>query len=180
MFSEGLLGYKLIPEAEKHFYDTMPGMTLIRPMPQTIYWFMVGPIPRAFWTTKPIDPVWEWYNFAFTGGRHSTGGTTISQGLVGYWYFRYGIPGIIQGGILLGWLMLIAERALQTSAGKPMRVLFSLAFLTWLFRVFRGFNFNDLYPLIIGGILLFVVIKLLNVSTAKPAANISTRPVGMT
>lgn len=176
MFSEGLLGFALIPDVEKHFYDSVPGMTIVRPIPQTIYWFLVGPIPRALWTSKPIDPVWEWYNFAFTGGRHSTGGTTISQGLVGYWYFRYGIPGLIEGGLLLGWLMLVAEKALQRSEGMPMRVLFSLGFATWLFRVFRGMNFNDLYPLMIGGLMLFVIIKVVNTSTAPPYQQISTTP----
>lgn len=178
MFSEGLLGYALIPEVEKHFYDTVPGMTLIRPIPQTAYWFLVGPIPRAIWNNKPIDPVWSWYNFSYTGGRHSTGGTTISQGLVGYWFFRYGLSGVIQGGLLLGWLMMVAERALQRAQGKPMRILFSLGFATWLFRIFRGLNFNDLYPLMVGGLLLFVIIKVINMATAPPYQQISTQPVG--
>ncbi|MCC6579288.1 MAG: O-antigen polysaccharide polymerase Wzy [Phycisphaeraceae bacterium] len=162
MFSEGLLGYALIPEYEDFFYDRFPGEMIVRPLPQTLYWFAVGPVPRALWTTKPIDPVWEWYNTAFTGGRHGISGTTISQGLVGYWYFRYGISGIIQGGLLLGWLMLVAERALQTAQGRPLRILMTLAFATWLFRIFRGMNFNSLYPLLIGGVLVYLVIVALN------------------
>jgi len=162
MFSEGVLGYALIPEFEDFYYNRIPGETLIRPIPQTAYWFAVGPVPRALWKTKPIDPVWEWYNLAFTQGRHGISGTTISQGLVGYWYFRYGIAGIIQGGLLIGWLMSVAEKSLQTSEGKPIRILISLAIATWLFRIFRGVNFNSLYPIIIGGIALYIMIKVIN------------------
>lgn len=166
MFSEGLLGYALIPEQSDHFYNNVPGEMFIRPIPQTLYWFLVGPIPRALWTSKPIDPVWAWYNFEFTGSDSTYKGTTIAQGLVGYWYFRYGISGVIQGGLLLGWLMLIAEKAMQRSAGSPMRLMFSLALATWLFRSFRGVNFNDLYPIIIGGVLLYITIKFINTATS--------------
>ncbi len=168
MFSEGLLGYAMIPDVENHYYNQVPGEMLLRPIPQTLYWFLVGPIPRAIWTTKPIDPVWAWYNYAFTGGRHATGGTTISQGLVGYWYFRYGLAGVIQGGLLIGWLMRVAEKSLQNAQGKPIRILFSLGFATWLFRMFRGVNFNDLYPLIIGGVVLYVLIQMFNLTVTRP------------
>ncbi len=171
MFTEGVLGYALIPDYDDFFYNKTPGEMIVRPLPQTLFWFIVGPVPRALWTTKPIDPVWEWYNFSFTQGRHGIGGTTISQGLVGYWYFRYGLSGVIQGGLLLGWLMLIAERALQTCQGKPIRILMSLAFATWLFRIFRGVNFNSLYPILIGGVVLFVVIHMVNTASGTRPQN---------
>jgi hypothetical protein len=176
MFSEGLLGYVLIPEIEPFFYDSFPGMTLIRPIPQTLYWFGIGPIPRALWTTKPIDPVWAWYNYSYTGIDATVRGTTVAQGLVGYWYFRYGISGIIQGGLLLGWLMLVSEKALQRSAGSPIHLMFSLALATWLFRTFRGVNFNDLYPILIGGIMLYFVISAINLVTGPTTSQVQLRP----
>lgn len=169
MFSEGMLGYALIPDEADFFYNSIPGEKLLRPIPQAIYWFLVGPIPRALWTTKPIDPAWEWYNTVYTGGRSTIAGTTISQGLVGYWYFRFGLAGVIQGGLLIGWLMSVAEKSLQHASGKPMRILMSLAFATWLFRIFRGVNFNSLYPILIGGALLYMVIHVYNAATVPPA-----------
>ncbi|MFG0247704.1 MAG: hypothetical protein ACF8OB_02365 [Phycisphaeraceae bacterium JB051] len=169
MFSEGLLGYQLVPEQMDFYYNNRPGEMMIRPIPQTAYWFAVGPIPRAIWNGKPIDPVWSWYNYQYTGTDATVRGTTIAQGLVGYWYFRYGLSGIIQGGLLLGWLMLVSEKALQRCAGSPMHLMFSLALATWLFRSFRGVNFNDLYPILIGGVMLYFVISFINLATAPPA-----------
>jgi hypothetical protein len=180
MFSEGLLGYHLVPEQMDFYYNRRPGEMLVRPIPQTLYWFTVGPIPRALWNNKPIDPVWSWYNYQYTGNDATVRGTTISQGLVGYWYFRYGINGLIQGGLLLGWLMLVSEKALQRSAGSPMHLMFSMALATWLFRTYRGVNFNNLYPILIGGFALFIVIKFLNLIIVPPNTQIYTQSVNRT
>ncbi|HAI12883.1 MAG TPA: hypothetical protein DCM28_14335 [Phycisphaerales bacterium] len=175
MFSEGLLGYAIIPEHLDYFYNNVPGEAIVRPLPQTLYWFSIGPVPRALWKTKPIDPAWQWYNYEYTGVDATLQGTTIAQGLVGYWFFRYGISGVIQGGLLLGWLLLVSEKALQRSAGSPMHLMFSLALGTWLFRSFRDVNFNDLYPILIGGLMLYVIITFINLSTATPASQVQLR-----
>ena len=159
MFSEGLLGYHFVPNEADFFYNRYPGETILRPMPQTAYEFFIGPIPRALWHGKPIDPVWSWYNSISTGSEQGISGTTIAQGLVGGWYFRYGLSGVIQGGLLLGWLMVLAERGLQTAGGRPISILMSLAFATWLFRCFRFFNFHELYPLLIGAAGLWAIIR---------------------
>jgi len=159
MFSEGLLAWNTIPDKKDFFKDNIFGMQIpcagmIRALPEQLYWFVIGPIPRALWTSKPIDPLWEWYNQAYTGGVNGTVGTTISHGLVGSWYFNYGAFGAIEGALLVGWLMGIAERSLQHSDGRPMGILMSLAFSVWLFRLYRDFIFIDLYGLMIGGVVL--------------------------
>ena len=159
MFSAGLLGYHYIPRDADFFYSRFPGESVLRPLPQTVYEFAVGPVPRALWRSKPIDPVWAWYNAVSTGSEQGLEGTTIAQGLVGGWYFRYGLAGVIQGGLLLGWLMRIAERALQTSQGRSISILLSLAFATWLFRSFRLLNFHELYPLLIGAAGLWILVR---------------------
>lgn len=160
MFSEGLLGYELIPREVDFFYNRIPGEALVRPIPQTLYTFLIGPIPRVIWKSKPIDPVWSWYNAAVTGSEDGSVGTTVAQGLVGSFYFRYGLIGVIQGGLLMGFLMIIGERALQNAAGRPIVILLSLGFLTWIFRCYRDLNFHGLYPLIIGAVGLWVAIHI--------------------
>jgi len=159
MFSEGLDGFELIPDQRPFFYGDFPGEGLVRAMPQTAFWFLVGPIPRALWTEKPIDPAWAW-RAGGKGVADDMQGTTVSSGLVGYWYFRYGWMGVVQGGLLFGWLLVIGERAIQTSEGRPMRLLIALGFCIWLFRSFRDFNFVDLYPVLMGAVLLFGFIRL--------------------
>src|SRR5208282_1100028 len=103
MFSEGLLGFMYIPDQQNYFYNDFPGEMVIAPIPHFILWAAIAPMPRAIWTSKPIDPSWKWYNAISTGrstlGGGAAEGTTISEGIVGYWYFRFGLPGVIEGGI---------------------------------------------------------------------------------
>ncbi len=150
MFSEGLLGYSLIPETRPFFYDRFPGEVILRPVPDFAFHLITHPIPRALWTSKPLDPLSEWYNATYTGRGEGREGTTISHGLVGSWYFKYGLAGVIEGGLLMGLLYSIAERALQKSAGRPMVIMMSLGLLTWLFRCFRDVTFPELWALLLG------------------------------
>jgi hypothetical protein len=167
MFSEGLLGYSLIPEVHPFFYGDFPGEGAFVAIPKTAIDFVVGIIPRALWHDKPVDGLWEWYNHVYQGtGRE---GTTISKGLVGSWYFKYGIVGMMEGAVLVGWLMGVSERALQFSNGRPMHIMFSLAFATWLFRTFRDFAFPDLYGVVLAAILLCILIPLLRPIMGVPA-----------
>jgi len=158
MFSEGLLAYNLIPEVRPFFYDRFPGEAIIRPLPDFAFMLIIHPIPRALWTSKPVDPLSEWYNAAYTGRGEGREGTTISHGLVGSWYFKYGLAGIIEGGLLMGLLYAIAERALQKANGRPMVIMMSLGLLTWLFRCFRDVTFPELWALLLGfGVLALLV-----------------------
>lgn len=160
MFSEGLMGFSFIPEHHDYFYNQIPGEMVVLPIPNFLFWAAVAPMPRALWTTKPIDPTWEWYNAVFTGRSTAGGGgiegTTISQGIVGYWFFRFGIFGVVEGGLFMGWLLGCAERALLNNRGRPMAVLVALGVLSWLFRAFRDIGLQDLTQVFValGGIVL--------------------------
>jgi hypothetical protein len=148
MFSTGLIGFKMIPNEHDYFYNTYPGEVVIMPIPNFLYWAAVAPVPRALWTSKPVDPSWKWYNAVFTGrstvGGGAVEGTTISEGIVGSWYFRFGIAGVIEGGIFMGWLMGVFERALYNNNGRPLAFFAVLALLTWIFRTYRDPDFQDL------------------------------------
>ena len=74
---------------------------------------------------------------------------------------------MIQGGLLLGWLMIVAERALQTAGGRSISILMSMAFATWLFRCFRFFNFHELYPLLIGAAGSWAIIRVEHAITRR-------------
>ena len=154
MFSEGMLGYYLIPETRPFFYDRFPGEAVIRPIPEFVFNLVTHPIPRALWTSKPVDPLWQWYNSMITGKGTGLEGTTVSHGLVGSWYFKYGIAGIIEGGLLMGLLYSIAERTLTKGRGRPMVIMISLGLLTWLFRCFRDVSFPELWALLLGFLVL--------------------------
>jgi oligosaccharide repeat unit polymerase len=158
MFSEGLLGWRLIPDQQGFFGNRFFGEGFIRPIPEQIYLCLVGVIPRALWHDKPVDGLWEWYNRLVTGDPDGTVGTTISHGLVGSWYFHYGLGGILEGGLIVGWLMGICERSLQESNGRPMGMFVSLGMAVWLFRCYRDFEYNELYPLLAGMVVLSILV----------------------
>jgi hypothetical protein len=153
MFTESLDGYMAIPEATPPFYNRWPMEGLVRPVFDLAYWFVVGPIPRALWTSKPIDGVWLWYNELLMRTTMSGGtlaGTNITQSYPGHFFFRYGFVGVVQGGLFFGLLAGFAERILRSSQGRILSMLFALALVTWLFRSFRSPDFQNLYPILIG------------------------------
>jgi hypothetical protein len=162
MFSEGLLAYSQIGVTMPYFNaQDFPGEGAILAIPHTVFDAVVGIIPRALWHDKPVDALWEWYNKAYTGVGNGVEGTTIAHGLIGSWYFKYGMAGMIEGALLVGWLMGISERALQHSEGKPIGILMSLGFAVWIFRTYRDFIFIDLYGLILGAIVLTIAIPVM-------------------
>jgi len=94
-------------------------------------------------------------------------GTTIATGLVGDFYFRFGMAGVIEGGILFGWLCVVGERVLQNSQGRLMQLITSIGFLVFMFRSFRGMTFINLYPLLIGVVFLVIVIRITSGGQAR-------------
>ncbi len=174
MFSEGLIGYYLVPEYKDFLYDTFPGASIIRPIPQTAFDFFVGFVPRPLWPGKPVNEIAMWYSRAVTGEKQDLedkGITGISRGLVGHWYFPYGWAGVIEGGLLFGWLLVVGERALVKNLNRPLTILLVLGYLTFLFRSFRDVTFSWFYPLIFTGIILWVLVKLENAMFGGGAAS---------
>ena len=162
MFSTTLAGFLVIPEERPFFMNRFPGESLIRPIPEWIYQMVLHPIPRALWQTKPVDPLWEWYNITHAEVYFNTSKqqATISQGAVGYWYFRYGLLGVIEGAIFIGWLMAIAERALQRADGRPICILIALGMAAKLFNGYRALLPQILIEIIFGYLALLILVHL--------------------
>ena len=163
MFSEGLVGYYLVPEYKPFLYDTFPGASLIRPIPQTLFDFGVGFVPRPLWPGKPVNEIAMWYSRAVTGEKQDLeerGITGVSRGLVGHWYFPYGWIGVVEGGLFFGWLLVLGERALARNLHRPLTILIVLGYLTFLFRSFRDIVFNWAYPVVFTAMILWMLVKL--------------------
>jgi hypothetical protein len=170
MLSEGLNGMSLIPEQYPFFMNRFPGQGAVLCLPDVGWRFLYGPIPRALWPGKPIDPLWAWYNSVVTGRpEQELEGTTVATGLVGDFYFRFGIAGVIEGGLLFGYLCLLGERMLQNSQGRLLQLVAAIGFLVFMFRSFRGLTFINLYPLMIGVGFLTILIKITGARPQQPA-----------
>ena len=167
MFSEALEGFEAVPDHVGFFDNRFPGEGALRAIPETAFWFLLGPVPRALWPDKPSDDAMVWYNklIAGTDGKE---GTTISQGIVGHWYFRYGVFGVLEGAMLIGFLMASSERMLQNAAGRPMTILSAICLTSWLFRIYRNFYFYELYGPLMGVTVFIICVKIVNIFGAAP------------
>jgi hypothetical protein len=167
MFSEGIAAWAIIPDRVPFAYNRWAGEGVLRPLPETLWWFVVDIFPRAIWHGKPIDTFGVWYSsyisrdpaIVKSGG---ISGTTVSCGAVGYWYFRYGPFGVIQGGLLFGWMIGVAERALRRAQGQPIKVLFAMFYATFLFRSYRDLWWHNLYPIVIAAVVLWLLVRLVS------------------
>ena len=162
MFTTSLLGMQVFPDQKPFFFNRFPGEGLVRAPLEEAYWLIIGPIPRALWTSKPISQVNVWYSNTATGETRGAEGTTISNGAVGHPYIRYGPMGVILFGIFYGWMMSMTERALIKAMNRPMALLFTLAFATFVFRCFRDLWWHNLYPIIIAGVVVSGLVWLTN------------------
>ena len=176
MFTEGLHGWALIPDHYPYIQNRFPGEPLVGPIPETLIGFLMHPIPRALWPTKPLDPVAQWYNSVVTGRDiKETEGTTISTGLVGEWYFRYGPLGVIQGALLFGWLCRVFERSLVATMHRPFGLLMSVAMGVCLLRFFRNFNFPTAYQVLVPGVVLALLVWFFNMFSPP---QVDAEPIG--
>jgi len=164
MYSESLAAYENIPFRRPYFYAFIPGGGVILPVPTVLFWGIIHPIPRALWHDKPVDPVWAWYNNLVTG-ENNLQGTTISTSITGWFYVRFGFFGVLEGGLLWGWMMRRAETALQLAEGRSMQILFSLAFMVWLFRCFRDVGYLELVPLVLAAGAIWFFVRIFGIQT---------------
>jgi len=172
MFSEGLIGYKYFGSTFALAKDSFPGATYILPIPDIVYRFAIGWIPRVLWHNKPgIDEASQWFNRMVSGGtaantRVNSGtviGGTVTPSIACIAYYRYGFPGVIQTGLVFGWLCKLGEEILWLNKRRPLSVMFALGWAAWLFRCFRDLTPQDLYPLLIGIGFIALAIKFMQV-----------------
>ncbi len=162
MFSTGIPIFGLIPDPVPFFHNRFPGEGAVRALPETLFRFAVHPIPRALWHSKPYFEGHVWITELVMGKGAIQRGGSIAPGIAGEWYMSYGLLGVIQGGLLFGWLCRWCERLLQDARGRLMQILLSLGLLVWLFRCFRTFHPSLLWPIIIGTVFIAILIAILN------------------
>ncbi len=169
MFSEALDAYFEIPEHRPFFHNDYPGEGAIRAIPQMLFWFGIGPIPRPLWKDKPVDPAWAYRAEDRAGTGEANQGTTASYGLVGAWYFRFGWAGVIEGAIVMGWLYAMTERLLRTAFMQQsfMRMIIGLFMLSTLFFFFRDIVFFGVWQIITLFVATYFVLKIFNLGKSR-------------
>lgn len=81
--------------------------------------YLLGPVPRSVWPDKPLvspGPI--------IGARiYKLERTGVPPGAVGEFYWAFGLPGVLFGSLLFGWLLRVAARRYTPVGGDPRRVL---------------------------------------------------------
>lgn len=167
MFSASLFVFEYVPDHFEYFisgrYPAVPTeiKKWVLPIPQTASNFFIQIIPRALWPNKPVSNMWETVNKSWVGtgatASESYRGTTKSTGIVGGWYGTYGISGVLQGGLLFGWLLAVFDRTLHSVKRKPLIIMIVLSLHVFMFRCFRGWAWNSSYPIVISLALLWML-----------------------
>lgn len=170
MFTASLLAFTYIPEKSQPFYARYTGEPLTF-YPRWVFKMITHPIPRALWTSKPISESWVWYS-ELTTGRRMQGkgyrGTTIAPGIVGGFYLRYGLAGVIQGSLLFGWILGLLDRLILLGITRPLLLLLTFGLLTWMFRNFRGgLAPSEFWQLMVGYIPLCIFVYYANLFSAN-------------
>jgi hypothetical protein len=158
MFTEGLLGYQYFPTQFGFVSDTFPGAALVMPIPDVAVRYGISWIPRVLWHNKPgISSIGQWYNQQLSGGTATNdesgdvqAGGTVCPSIATLAYMGYGWPGVVEIGMLFGWLCKLSERCLYANLNKPFAMMFAMGLATWLMRDFRDLTPHDLYPILIG------------------------------
>jgi hypothetical protein len=158
IFSTSIFVFQKVPDPVTPFFERLfPGQGAFMAIPQAVFYFVIGPIPRTIWNTKPFNPAFEWASLARTGAANINESTSISTGLVGNWYALCGPIGLIEGAILWGWIMGVFDRALWLARWRPLVMVLVLALQISIFRGFRDPDYNLFYPLLIGIAMLWIM-----------------------
>jgi hypothetical protein len=169
MFTTTLPGIEAFPGRDGFIDEPFPYAGVVYTLPKTAFWFVINPIPRVLWNDKPIDKAFSKYNAMTTGrSEEDNEGTTISRGAAGDPYMKYGLPGVIQIGILYGWLMRNTEVAIRQASGRYLALIAILGLATFMFRAFRDLFWHDLYPVMYSVIFMSVICYALNLYFPKP------------
>ena len=146
MFSETVFSLNLVPMLHDYFKESV------------LVQFLVSPIPRFIWPSKPASQVVWYYTLHRWGIDIYEGGGNVFPGVVGHSYMSWGGWGPIFLGGFMGWLssrvdgFLIRTSRISAPYYRAVGVMMSV----WILLSFRVLSPGFLYP--VG--MVFVMVRL--------------------
>ncbi|MBX3617912.1 O-antigen polymerase [Nitrosomonas sp.] len=155
-----------------HGPDVIPRIVL--PLFETFAVFISNPIPRKFWTNKPVDPSFGPYNELRTGHTGFGASSNITPTIPGRYYINYGLPGVIQIGLIFGLLWRLFDRMMTNRPFISLnRILVAAMLNAIMFISLRDFTFGKFYPLLF--LLFFMFIGMMCLSNRH--SQFTSRPM---
>jgi hypothetical protein len=115
------------------------------PPGSAIFFLVINPIPRAFWSGKPVDPFWRDYSALRTGTDALAGGTTIASSNIGQLYAEGGFIMVLLCGIWFGWWAAVADDLLARRGKRPEVLYLATMLMTLMLLSYRGINAGLVY-----------------------------------
>lgn len=141
---------------------------LVLPIPETIFLFLTNPVPRIIWKNKPISPSFAEFNELRTGASGFGATSNVTPTIPGRFYMVYGFPGVLQIGLLLGFLWRYFDSRLLYWFGKNSANVLTFAMLNAvLFISVRDLTPGKFYPVLF--LLFFIWLSRLRIRWAASA-----------
>lgn len=123
--------------------------SVLMPMPDTFLLFVTNPIPRILWEDKPVDKSFGAYNYLRLGSTGFETGSNITPTIPGRYYMKYGLLGVIEAGLLIGFLWGWANLYIRNYSTAP-TLLFLIPIFSsaLLFAATRDLSAGRIYPLL--------------------------------
>ena len=136
------------------------------PIIDTFVIFATNPIPRLIWNDKPIDNSFPQYNSLRTGLTGFEGSSNITPTIPGRYYMKYGIIGVIEAGVLIGFLWFWSNIYIRKHLNSHILVLLVPVFSSsLLFIVTRDLSAGRVYPLLF--LVLFLYLNRIKIKKGK-------------
>jgi len=146
MFSETVYSLNLVPASHDFFRESV------------LVQFLVSPIPRFMWPSKPASQVVWFYTLHRWGIDIYEGGGNVFPGIVGQSYMSWGGWGPIFLGLFMGWLSSRVDDFLFCTNNFPDLYYRAIGVImsVWILLSYRVLSPGFLYPVII----VFLIIRI--------------------
>jgi oligosaccharide repeat unit polymerase len=145
-FKENLMALLIVPTYHDYFRESV------------LVQFLVSPIPRFLWASKPAsEVVWFYSLWRWNVDIYEVGGN-VFPGLVGQFYMSWGVFGPAMAGLLMGWIALRVDRFLaRASTNRDLyQSTLGVMFAVWIFLSYRVLSPGFFYPLLIAALIIRV------------------------
>jgi oligosaccharide repeat unit polymerase len=144
--------------------------------------FIANPIPRFLWQNKPFSKTVRIFSMGRSGfDEYMVTGVSRMPSIVGQHYLSWGMIGVLIAGMVWGWAFGLFERLQRSSSASSLHAFFAALGLVWLFTCSRGVYPGFHYPVLIVGLMLFLLKRSTtgakqDESSAQAAAILRTTP----
>ena len=123
--------------------------SILYPIPETLILLITNPIPRILWKNKPFDKSFGDYNQLRLGTTGYLTGSNITPTIPGRYYLKYGLIGVLEIGLLIGFLWSYINNKIYLNLNqKGLLLLIPISLSITFFVSARDYAPGKFYPVL--------------------------------